>query len=121
MMMDRAKVKEINEGTREALEKVAERFGLTVKVGGGKFDSGTFTPKIVYAEQGNDRVEFEDNAWKVGLRETDFERVVTIQGTRYKLVGINLRAPRYPIVAVDLASGKQFKLTEASVQAALAS
>jgi len=123
--IDRSAVAEINKATEQALKEVAERLGINVKVGGGKFDpeTGTFTPKVIFSVEGADKNEWDrtvgliySNHPKQWLTEDDFGAVITLNGKKYQLTGINLRAPKFPINAKCLSDGKYYKLTEAGVK-----
>jgi len=127
--IDRAAANEISKATEAALKAVAEQFGINVSLRGGKFDpaSGTFSPKVEFSVEGAERLEWENtvhlirsnwgNQW---LHKEDFGAVITANGgKKYELVGINLRAPKFPINARCLNDGKTYKLTEDGVRYAL--
>ena len=126
--IDRKTANDISKATEAALKAVAEQFGINVSINGGKFDpqAGTFAPKVEFSVEGADRYEWETtvhlirsnwrNQW---LHKDDFVAVITLQGKKYELVGINLRAPKFPINAKCLTDGKIYKLTEAGVRRAM--
>lgn len=120
--IDRAACKAITEAARVALEQVANDLGLTVKLGGGKYDptTGTFSPKIEFALPDSDRRGFDANCMLAGLTPEDFGRTFTNAGKTYRISGINPRAPKYVIQAVDVRTGKTFGFPE-SVKRLLAS
>jgi hypothetical protein len=114
--MDKAACRAIAAEAKIALEAVAEKMGLSVKVGGGSFDptTGTFKPKVEFAMDGADRRAFERDAVLVGLESSDFGRQITVRGKRFTINGINLRASRFPVVGKG-ADGKTYRFPEATV------
>src|SRR4051794_28034538 len=110
--LDKAACKRVVEEARPALEEVAARLGLTVKFGGGKFDPevGTFSPKIEFAIDGVEERKFRADAWTVGLEPDDWHREFTTNGKRFRLVGVNPRAPKFALLVEEVATRKKFKL-----------
>ena len=111
----KASAKQLAKECEDALKAVAERHGLTVAYKGGRFTSSTFTPKLEFATPGNDREAFEREASWVGLEATDFNKVFVYLGESYKIMGINMRARRYPINVKRLSDGQSMKFTEQAV------
>jgi hypothetical protein len=113
---DRATAKAIAGEVREALGEVARRHGLTLTVGGGSYYEDSFAPKVKFEVEGADAAAFARSAPLVGLEPGDFGRVVKDgRGKSFALTAINLRAPRFPIVAKCAEDGKSYKLTEQGV------
>lgn len=115
--IDRAAAKKISEALESAAQAVADDLGLSVKVGGGRFDPevGTFSPKVEFSLADAERREFELNAPLLGLKQSAYGTMIPHRGGEVKLVGINLRAQRFPILVED-GEGKRWKLTEQAVQ-----
>jgi len=123
--IDRKACTDIIKASEVALQEVAKQFGLTLTIKGGKFDpvTGTFAPKVEFAVEGADRNEWDasvnllySNHPTQWLTKDDFGATFTSGGKTYELVGINLRAPKFPINAKCLTDGKTYKLTEAGVK-----
>ena len=127
--IDRNTANEISKATEAALKEVAERFGITVTIKGGKFDpaNGKFLPKVEFCVEGA-----ADNEWNTNINllrsnwtnhkwlfPGDYKRVIKMNGKEYELVGINIRAPKFPIEAKCLTDGKSYRLTEPAVRKAL--
>ena len=93
-----------------ALKQVAERHGLTVVVGGGSFTDVSFKPKVEFREAGAGAAEWRRLASWYSVDPAAYEKVITVNGRRLKLVGINTRAPRFPFIGED-PTGSKFKLT----------
>src|SRR5262249_43946333 len=112
--MDKQAARLLSEATREALEHVAERFGVTVRVGGGTFDpvSGSFKPKVEYTDPAGPEREFRANAFLFGLSPDDYGAEFTSQRKRFRVVGLNLRARTMPILCEEIATGRTFKFSE---------
>lgn len=119
MTINKATARKIGNAGLVALEKVAAEHGLVVEYNGGSFDSESFKPKFVFKSGNADRTAFERVCWMYGLERGDFgaEFDDTFSPTerRYRVVGINTRASRMPILCEDVATGKRYRLTEAAV------
>ena len=125
--ISRASIKLISARAEGALRQVAEDLGLFLEVQGGKFDpaGGTFTPKFVFSLPGADRLGYDrdcqyvqasvNNEWK-SLLPTDYGVIFTCRGETYKLIGVNLRAPKYPVLGQRTTDGKTFKFGTATVR-----
>ena len=120
--IDKAACKAIDAEARAALEQVAEKLGLTVKLGGGSYDptTGTYTPRVTFSVDGAEARAWAQVAALVGLAPDDYGREIAYGGIgRVRLVGINLRARRFPILVERVDDGKVYKVPEASVAAFL--
>ena len=114
--MDKQTVRRIAAEAQVALDEVAARHGMTVKIGGGSFnpEGGTFTPKVTFSEGDAERKSFEQVAHLFNLTAQDYGRTFTYGGKEYTLVGLNTRAPRYPLIVER--GGKRFKMPEEVLQ-----
>ncbi len=131
--IDRDASRRINEAVQAALAPVADGLGLNVEVNGGRYDpaTGTFKPRIEFSLPDSGRKAWERDVRNLDfstdteagdkIRAEDYGAEVTIPGSgrTYRLTGINLRAPKYPVVATEVKTGKSFKLTEDAVRRAL--
>jgi hypothetical protein len=120
--MDAKAAKLLSKATSDALQAVAEQFGVTVQVGGGSFDptAGTFKPKVIFAESGGAQREWARWAELFGLLVEDFGAEFTAQGRRFRITGVNTRAKRMPINCEEISTGRTFKFEAESVKRALA-
>lgn len=123
MTITKATAKKIGEAGLAALEKVAEEYGLTVEYNGGSFDSESFKPKFAFKSGDADRLAFERTAWMYGLEKEDYGRefndIYGASDRRYRVIGINTRAPRMPILVQDVRTGKRYRLTDVAVKRGL--
>lgn len=119
--MDRAAVKVLNDAVAEALAGLEERFGVSVKVGGGKFDpaTGTFTPKVVIACEGSGEREWARYADWWGLEASDYGREFSSQGRRFAISGVAPRSRKFPILATEVGTQRTFKFSPIAVRVAL--
>ena len=115
--MDKAAANQLSAATRIALEEVASRFGVDVQVGGGRYDptAGTFMPKETCTESGGAEREWHQYAPLVGLDADAFGREFSSRGQQFRITGINLRASRFPVLAVQVGTGKTYKFPEAAI------
>jgi len=110
--------------TFETLKKV---FGVDVKGAGGNFTDGDLVWKVKFTVQGavdngetREAIAFKRNATYFGLKSADLGRTFRSGGNEFKIVGLNTRAKRFPILAVSTADGRGFKFPADQVRAFLA-
>ena len=117
--MTRENVGRIRSDLDEALTKVAEKYGLTLKIEGGRFDpsGGTFSPKITFVCATADGIpaDFAQFAPRYGLEPSDYGKTFTTGGETYALCGIKPRNRKYPIVARCIKGRGKFKFTASVV------
>ena len=128
--IDRQTIAVIKERTESALREVAAGLGINVTIAGGKFDpsTGKYFPKVEFSVEGAERADWENSIRYLGLpggeanswiRPEDYNATFTYQGNQYRLVGVNLRAPKFPFNAVKVLDGKTYRFTDASVKQGL--
>jgi hypothetical protein len=124
--MDRASVKLLGEKAEQALAELADSMGVAFSKQNGKFDpiAGTYTFKGEFSLEGSGQAKFERDVLGLptsGLKADDYGREFNAQGKRFKIIGINLRAPKYPIEVTCFDDGKSYKFRASQVRLALAS
>ena len=109
--MDRASVKMLATAVEQAMKQVADDFGVTFAYKGGTYDpaTGVFTPKGQFSLPDSGRRAFERDAYQFGLTADQFGATFVSNGQEFRVTGINTRAPKYPIKATCLLSGKPYK------------
>lgn len=112
----KADAKIITEACREALEKVAADLGLTVKIGGGRYDPtvGTFVPKISFSTADSAERLFARLAPSWGLEPDDIGKRFTSGRRTFTISGIRERARKQPILATD-EGGQTYQFETAAV------
>lgn len=108
--MNKDKARQIAEDIKAGLEAVAAKHGLTVTISGGRFDDGSFKPKVEFAEIGNAAADFARYAPSFGLQASDYGKVITHGGRSFTVTGLRLNAPKRPVLATDK-NGKTFIFT----------
>ena len=134
--MDVVTCQVIERETKAALQEVAKKFGLTIKMQGGKYDPtvGTFAPKVEFAIEGANEKEFvqslkylrTNRGFGANEKQWLFPEDLGVEFKRgsdtLKLVAIHTNRPKYPfeceIVSVG-SKGKRILLTEEGVMQAL--
>jgi len=104
----------------EALEKLGEEHGCSVKYRGGELSETKYTIKIEFsvldtaAGISGARQEFEQRCQMYNLKSEDFQRHVNIDGQVYRIAGIRPSSYKYPIL-LDRLDGKRFKFSASRV------
>jgi hypothetical protein len=127
-VLDKTTVKKIATDAQAALEAVAAKYGMKVTVGGGSYfaDTGEFKPKVSFKLDDPDaeRREFEvkapliwcDAAPDASVLPSDYGLHLKNGGKTYRLVGLNHRAPKYPFIVEDVATGAKMRLGQTAIR-----
>ncbi len=118
--IDRATVRRLTDEAEKALEAVAEKYGMTLKRGNGRFSPDRLTVKFDFAvaTESGAPADFARKAAMLGLPEDCYGAAFTSGRTTYTVTGINLRRPKYPISG-EGPKGGRYKFTADSVLAGL--
>ena len=110
----------------QALEKVADEYGVSIKRKNGSFMPSNYTLKLEASVIASDGIalskeveDFKDYCHDYNLEQADLYRVFSVNGISYKLKGLSIRSRKHPILALNLKNGKTYKLPERIVQKAL--
>lgn len=93
-------LKQLRSELETALAPVAERHGIKLSFGNGKFDATSFMLKLNGAVlNGADRPANEAREWArmasaFGLKPTDYDRKVRVDGMEFRMVAFRPRASR---------------------------
>ncbi len=117
--INKATAKEIGAAVESALASVAEQFGLEVSVRGGTFDAGSFKPKVEFTTANAAEEDFVTYASLYGLDACHWGAEFTSKGKRFRISGLAHRSRTYPILATEIATGKQYKFTSEGIARAL--
>lgn len=88
---------------RSALETLKEKYGITVF----KLEIGAILKEM---NDDVERIEFESLCKLYNLEPDDFGKVFALGKVSYRIKGIKPRAPKYPIIATNIATGKDYKI-----------
>ena len=110
----------------EALKPLAEKYGIAVKAGSATFSGTNSSIKIelaVLKEDGKPVSKESETflmwAELLGMKKEDLNRVFKVGTKSYSLEGYMPRKAKFPFLAVNLDSGKQYCLPELAVKKAL--
>jgi hypothetical protein len=113
--LDRTAVRRINDDIQSALDTVAKRYGVQIKVGNSRFSNTNCTTKI-------DISTVNEGGTVMTKEATDFNRFAASFGITkklgdtfdfrydtYEIAGLKPRSSKYPVLAKNLSNGKTFK------------
>ena len=125
---DKLNLKEVRDEIDKALIPVGQRFGITLNIENINYTPAQFSTKLkglIATQQatggGKDaanQTAFEMNCERFGLLPTDFGLTFLTNGDRYTVVGINAKAPKYPIIC-EKEDGSRYRLTARTVKEGL--
>lgn len=110
---DTHQVKEIRKQVNASLEELGARLGLTIKAGNASYSNNEVTFKLACQIEGHDpdKEEFERSCWAFELKPEQYGTPFIAGGKSFKLVGIKLNRPKYPIIGLGT-DGKRYKFQE---------
>lgn len=125
--LDRATVRTLTDEINAALAPLAQRHGITLRVGGGSFGEAYASLRVDVAtigQQGqpNTRESLALGALGAlyGLEGVQVGTVLVMQGDRFVVTGLNAKARKAPVCLRRERDGKEFKATVEMAKAALA-
>jgi len=121
---DKKTLKTLRQDIDSALKSVADKHGLSLMLGNIRFNEHSFTGKLearVTENPGEPTMaaDFKALSMSYGIPASCLHRIVTLNGKRYKIVGLKPRNRKYPIICENVASGKRFKFSPFSIREAL--
>lgn len=114
-MITRQTAKAMNEDIVNTLSGVARKYNCKIDNRGGAFDATSYKPKLSFVLLADDdgvsieKKEFETFARLIGLRPDDYGKEFSHNGKRYTAVAIKPSSLKYPLIGVDVNTGKRFK------------
>ncbi len=109
----------------EALQAVAEEYGVKIKTGSGQFDEGSYELKLQIGTRNEDGSansresgEFKLFCKRYNLHPSDLGKNFSHRGKRFTVTGLKSANTRYPILVED-ANGRGFKFPQSTVVKAL--
>lgn len=121
--MTRATVKMLRDEVEQELAELATGHGVAVTVGSARFTGTSVTFQVEIAVKGDNGLartreaeEFKLYAETFGLKpEWLGQSFKDVRGV-YKIKGLNTRAPKYPVLAENIATGTMYKFPTDTVR-----
>lgn len=107
-----------------ALTEALQEYGLSVELNGGRMAEHEFKPKVILkvgataSGDNPDKVKFSRLCHMYGLQPTDYLRTFHNRGSTYRIIGIEPRRRKYPILVEDVVTKKRVAFTASGVNAA---
>jgi len=122
MLNDKNTLIALRNDMNAALASVAEKYGVKIDVGGARYDamglscSYKLEVEANQTEDGTDatRAKFECYAALFGLSAEDYHNKFDYFGVEYRVVDLNLKARKKPLIIESTANGKFYTLDLAS-------
>ena len=117
----RSTLKQLRPAIESALADVEKNFGIKLKLANCKYTSVDFTFQLKgEVLDTGDGESVAERDWKTysaefGLDTVKFGSVFESSGRRFRITGIKITRPKYPVSAVDVSTGKGFKFPVSSV------
>lgn len=120
--IDRQTLRHISDRALKALADLEDELGVTFSNGGGQYTnaaSGTMKIEIAMKPKadGTDpmKEEFEQKAKLIGVDPSIYRKIVAVNGKRYRVLSLNLNAPKYPINAEEISTGRGVRLAKSHI------
>ena len=107
-------LKRLREEINQALESVAEKHSIEIHCGNCSYgdNEATYKLKINTIDVLSGKVmtkEYEDLLWMADMKGFDINGIYNLYGKKVSLEGYKTRAPKYPLIVLDLNNGKEYK------------
>jgi len=119
---NKSNLKDFAEELTTFLEAFAESNNVNVEIKGGRFSPNSFKPSIIFTSS-QVSSEYEASFLRLykryNLKKDDLGKEFLYDNITFKLIGINSKAKKFPIVAEALSGnnkGKLYKLKSQSVK-----
>lgn len=111
--MDRAEAKKL----REELNKVLKAFNIDyeIEVGNATYNESEVTFKVAVRKQGAETKQERDLRTHAPFYQLDVDKIATIQGKKFTLVGYSAKARKMPWLIRELgvgSDGSTYKITD---------
>ena len=117
MEIDREACKQLRGIIGDNLAVALEPHLMTVDVGNATYDTTSVTFKVRVSVEGSLSPQAKALAQKIewlnrqGLQSFDADKVASHQGDDFRLSGFSSRSPKYPFLAMQLRTGREYKFT----------
>lgn len=120
---DQATCGTVGDEAMQALAEVAEKYGLTLVRERGSFDrdgsSFTFKASFKVMTEGGQPADFAKKARRLGLPEDCWGAEVEMSEGMCRVIGINLRARKYPVLTQKLNGERGYPYPASGIRRAL--
>lgn len=107
---------------REKLNQLIPMYGISedyeIRVGNATYNDTEVTFKVTIKESGAPNQDEKDLVKYASLYDLDVDRIATIAGNKYSLVGFNTRATKQPFIIQKLGIGKEINKYKITVEQA---
>jgi len=122
--MDTKKVDVIKADIKKALKAVENKHKVLVNIGRITYSSNDMKFRMTVAESDGKTdnflaAEFLSKCRQYGLEPESLGRLVRINGSVHKIIGLKVRNRKYPIITERQDNKKQYKLTQWQVEEAI--
>lgn len=123
--MNRVQARQIGDAVEAAVKEAIKGMGVAYVGRRGTFGLNDLNIKLEFADvkggevQSRAVTDFKRLCSRYGLEPDDLGREFVSGGVIYTIVGLNTRAPKYPIKCTRQYDGRGFKFTEAQIRFAL--
>ena len=124
--MNRTKVGMIQGALKDAFGEIEKKFNVKVNIGGASYTDNDCTVKVGFADvlesgevYSREKEDFKKYATSYGLSPEDLGQTFSTNGHEYRISGLSISKPKYPILARRITNGKGYKFTTDQVKLAL--
>ena len=100
---------------KKAVKNLEEKYGYKFNLGNIKYLDYSFTAKLEVNKSDSvksaEELKFEQYCGLFNLKPSHFGVPLKCNGKEYKLIGLNLKAPKYSVIGID-SEGKIYKFQD---------
>ncbi len=119
MSFDKNLAKKIQDESVKALEKIAKKYGVTIKSNGGTLGSNDFGMKLKVELEG---VSKNFDSWifeSLGLPKDIIGKKFMSNGKEFTITDLAPNRPKFPVIAMSTTDGRSYKFTIDSIKRTL--
>lgn len=116
-MLTKEKVLDIQQDINCAIQEVAEKHGIQINMGNCRYNKNNATMSLKIATVSNngnvntkERENFKNFAIAYGLCPDFLDHEFDHNGNQYKIIGLNTRAHKFPVIVREISTGKNYKI-----------
>tara|TARA_B100000745_G_C20057275_1_gene360655 strand:+ start:270 stop:635 length:366 start_codon:yes stop_codon:yes gene_type:complete len=110
----RKEIQMLNEQMLVAGQEIAAKHGLIAKPDGGRYSGASGTCKILFEMPEQVAMIADRDAVLLGAK-FNVGHLFKSNGREFKVSGFSLRRRRYPVSAIEVSSGREYKFTVSAV------
>ena len=101
-------LREVKEAIEHALKVIGDNYGIDIELGNITYTNFSFRATLeALDKKDGKRLEFERHCLKFKIPASVYGKTFEFKDSTYQIIGINPIAKKFPLIAIDLSTGKE--------------